>query len=128
MQDHTAYFFKQLADGKLCLQYCQLCNEYVFYPRRLCPNCFCSDLIWKKTAGLGKVYSYTMINYSNLPGKCQQVPYIYAIVELEEGIRLATNITECLPEDVFIGMPVELALKEDQEDLLHYFRPVKSAT
>lgn len=124
MQENTAVFFKKLASGKLWLQYCDICHKYIFYPRLLCPNCLQSKLQWKETSGKGKVYSYTIINYSSLPEKREQVPYIYAIVELQEGIRLAANITDCSPADVYTGMPLKLAVKKYHDCHLHCFRPV----
>lgn len=126
MQEEAAIFFERLAGGSLWLQYCENCQKYVFYPRKLCPCCLQQDLPWKETSGLGKVYSYTIINYSNLPAKKEQTPYIYALVELMEEVRLAANITDCRPADVYIGMPVRLAVQEYEEGLLHCFRPVKA--
>jgi uncharacterized OB-fold protein len=124
MQENAAAFYKLLSSGKLWLQYCESCSKYVFYQRSLCPYCFKSELEWRETSGLGKVYSYTKINYTNLPEKKEQVPYIYAIVDLEEGIRLATNITDCDPADVYTGMPVKLTVKKHQNSHLHYFKPM----
>ncbi|NLB54077.1 MAG: Zn-ribbon domain-containing OB-fold protein [Syntrophomonadaceae bacterium] len=123
MQGNTAVFFNKLASGKLWLQYCESCHKYIFYPRVFCPNCLKPDLQWKETSGQGKVYSFTIIHYSNLPEKSEQVPYAYAIVELAEGIRLAANITDCHPKDISIGMSVELTVKKYHYSYLHYFRP-----
>lgn len=76
MQENAAAFYKQLGSGKLWLQYCESCSKSVFYQRSLCLHCLKPGLEWRETSGLGKVYSYTKINYTNLPEKKERVPYI----------------------------------------------------
>jgi len=80
---------------------------------------------WVEVKGKGTVYSFTIVYHAYTPAYESEVPYVVAIVELEEGIRLITNIIGCNPEQVQIGVPVELAFEDVTPELtLHKFRPV----
>jgi hypothetical protein len=80
---------------------------------------------WVEAKGVGTVYSFTIVHHAYSPAYEGEIPYVVAIVELEEGIRLITNIVGCEPEQVQIGMPVELAFEDvTPEFTLHKFRPV----
>jgi uncharacterized protein len=93
------------------LQYCPNCEKYIFYPRELCPYCLEAKPQWKKASGRGEIYSYTVVRKSALKEFDRKVPYIYAIVELDEGVRIPTTIVGCPIDEVKIGMPVEYAGK-----------------
>lgn len=105
------------------LQYCPACRKYIFYPRELCPYCLEIKPEWKDAAGRGTVYSYTVVRWSALKSFEKRVPYIYALVDLEEGVRVPTNIVDCAISEVRIGMPVEVRwLREGDKDI-PVFRP-----
>ena len=91
------------------LQYCPVCEKYIFYPRELCPYCLDVRPEWKEVSGRGRIYSYTVVRKSALREFEKKVPYIYAIVELDEGVRIPTTIINCPIETIAIDMPVELA-------------------
>ena len=91
---------------KFIIQKCTECHQYVFYPREACPYCQSKDLEWAEPSGKGTVYSYTIIRRAAHPGFKDDVPYIYAIIELVEGPRMISNIIDCNIEKVQIGMPV----------------------
>jgi uncharacterized protein len=122
----TAPFWQGTKRHELLTQRCKDCRQYIFYPRSHCPHCFSLALEWLKCSGRGKVYSYTIIRRAALPGFAQDVPYILAIIELEEGPRLTSNIVGCKPEEVRIDMPV-MAVFEDvtPEVTLVKFRQTK---
>jgi uncharacterized OB-fold protein len=88
------------------MQRCGQCHRLVFYPRELCPYCSASDLTWEKLSGRGRVYSFTIVRKPSIPSFRSLAPYVYAIIELSEGVRLASNVINCLPEEVAIDMPV----------------------
>lgn len=92
---------------ELLLQKCDLCGRFRFYPRPLCPHCFSEQAHWVKASGRGAVYSYTVTHQNLAPGFAEEVPYVLAIVELEEGVRMTSNIVGCRPEEVSIGMSVQ---------------------
>jgi len=115
--DYRRTFWEKLKTGRLWPQYCPSCTRYVFYPRERCPYCWESDLDWQPLSGLGRVYSYTVVRVSALPEF--QPPYVYALVDLDEGVRLATNIEDCPLDCIEVGMPVRLKTinREDHEAL-----------
>lgn len=108
---------------KLFLQYCLDCEQFIFYPRSHCPQCWGINLKWRQALGKGRIYSYSIIHKSALIDPDDKVPYIYALVTLQEGVRLATRIVDCDPEAVYIDMDVEMSFAEKGGKSLLVFRP-----
>jgi uncharacterized OB-fold protein len=105
----SAPYWQGLASGELRLQRCGDCGRHVFYPRSVCPHCLGEKLEWVPASGRGRVYSYTIVRRAMNPAFAADVPYVFAIVELDEGPRVTTNIVGCAPEDVRVDMPVKAA-------------------
>jgi len=111
---------------ELLIQRCRDCGHYRFPASGLCPKCMSTDTEWAKVSGRGTVYSWTIFHYLYHPAFAQDIPYNVAIVELEEGPRLHTNIVGCRNEDIYIGMPVEVVFEDISEEIaLPKFRPSK---
>lgn len=120
----TEYFWQGTKRQELLIQRCKDCQQYIFYPRSHCPQCFSKALEWVKSSGRGKVYSFTIVRRAALPSFAQDVPYVFAIIELDEGVRLTSNIVGCKPEEVRIGMPVTAVFEEvTPEVTLVKFKP-----
>ncbi len=102
----TQPFWDGLKVGELRLQRCADCARKVFYPRTICPHCLSDRLNWVRATGRGKVYSYTIVRRAMNPAFGEDVPYVFAIVELEEGPRVTTNVIHCPAEAVRVDMPV----------------------
>lgn len=104
------------AQGKLMIARCAGCRTYVHPPLPFCPACEARDVTPEAVSGNGTVFSYTVNHKAWLPDL--PVPYVLALVELDEqaGLRLPTNIVGCDPDDVHIGMRVEVQF-EAVEDL-----------
>ena len=100
-------FWDGLAAAELRLQRCDGCETFIFYPRPYCPHCLSDALTWTAVSGCGRVYTYTVVRRAMHPAFQPDVPYVFAIVELEEGPRVATNVVGCAPEDVRVEMPVK---------------------
>jgi uncharacterized OB-fold protein len=100
-------FWDGLRDGELRIQRCEECERHVFYPRTVCPNCLSDRLEWVKVSGRGTLYSYTVVRRAMNPAFQEDVPYVYAIVELEEGPRVTTNVVNCALEALRVDMPVK---------------------
>jgi len=100
-------FWDGLGRGELRVQRCDSCAEYVFCPRPYCPACLSERLTWVAPAGTGRVYSYPVVRRAMNPAFTEDVPYTYAIVELDEGPRVMTNMVGCPPEAVRVDMPVK---------------------
>jgi uncharacterized OB-fold protein len=93
------------------IQYCSHCDAYQFYPRIVCKNCL-SDVKWVTAKGTGKVYSYTVVYRVFNPEFQDKVPYVVALVELDEGPRMMTNLIDVDLHEVKIGMPVKADYRE----------------
>jgi hypothetical protein len=78
----------------------------------MCPNCGSWDTEWVKVSGKGKVYSWGVTYRAFHPGFAGDIPYASVIVELDEGVRLTTNIVDVTPEGLYIGMPVEVIFED----------------
>ena len=116
----AAPFWAAVAAGRLDLQRCQTCGRHVFYPRAVCPHCGGSHLEWVTASGRASVYSFTVVHRA--PAEFQaEAPYVVALVELEEGVRMLTRLLDVEPARVWVGMPVEVSL--EGEPRLPYFRP-----
>jgi len=108
---------------ELQLQQCGGCKAFIYYPRDRCPHCMSEALTWRQVSGKGKVYSYTVVRRASTRSFADK-PYVLAIVELDEGPRLTTNV-EAPPEQIKIGMPVAVWFDDvTPERTLVKFKPV----
>ena len=120
----TKPFWDSCRLGRLMIQKCDRCEEYQFYPRGICANCWSNDIKWVQSSGKGTVWTFTVTSQNRTPGFAEDVPYVLALVELEEGVRMFTNIVECSPGDVKIGMPVEVTfVRATDQVTVPYFKP-----
>ena len=78
----------------------------------ICPSCNAADVEWRSAAGGGSVYTYTVVYHPTHPAFQDRVPYIIAVVELDEGPRIVTNLQRCAPEQVACGMRVVIVFEE----------------
>ncbi len=117
-------FWEAARRHELVMPRCKRCSNLFFYPRELCPHCLSSDIEWQKVSGRGRLYSYTIIYQPGNPAFNADVPYIYAMVQLDEGPRIISNLVDCPIEEVRIDMPV-VAVFDDvtPEWTLVKFRP-----
>jgi hypothetical protein len=119
-------FFDAASDGKLLIQRCADCDEYQFFPRTVCIHCGGDNVDWAEASGRGTVHTYTVIHQQGMPGWRDEVPYVAAIIDLEEGVRMTSNIVEVAPGEVSVGMPVEVTFVDEGSLVLPRFRPVTS--
>jgi uncharacterized OB-fold protein len=124
IDEETRGFWEALARHELYLQRCRSCGTKRFYPRAVCPACLSSATEWVRASGRGTVYSFTVTHQNQAPGFREELPYVLAIIELDEGVRLMTNVVGCSPDAVRIGMPVEVVFDDVTPDVtLAKFRP-----
>jgi hypothetical protein len=110
---------------ELSLQRCRACAQWVFYPRAACPHCLSGDLEWRRVSGRGTVHTFT-VAHRGQKGFPLGSPYVIAMVELEEGPRLMTNLVDVVPDptQIRIGMPVEVVFEDVSAEIaLPRFRP-----
>src|SRR5205823_12590408 len=98
-------YFEAAAGGELIVQRCLQCGRYQFYPRRACTACG-GDPEWVPASGRGVLHTYTVIHQNRTPPFAELTPYVVGIVELEEGVRMMSNVIDCELEDVHVGMPL----------------------
>jgi uncharacterized protein len=122
----TAHFWHGTRAGELRLQRCDACSHIYFPPRPFCPACASRGVSVFAASGRAKLYSY-VISHRAAPGFT--APYSIAVVELEEGPRMMTNIVNCpqTPEALQLDMPVEVVFEAlDDTISLPHFRPTQS--
>ena len=112
---------------ELYIQKCRDCGDLRFHPRALCTNCMSSGTEWIKCSGRGKIYTFTVTYQNGSPGFRDSLPYVLAWVELEEGVKMLTNIVECPPAQVKIDQRVEAVFDDVTPDVtLVKFRPIRA--
>ncbi len=121
----SAPFWEGCKRGELLVQKCQDCQAFNFYPKLYCAECLSSNLEWVRACGKGKVYSYMTV-YAFQPSEfAEDVPYVVAIVELDEGVRMMSNVIGCQPEEVRCDIRVEVVFEKVTEQFtLPKFKPV----
>jgi uncharacterized OB-fold protein len=114
---------------ELWLPFCRPCQRFYFYPRDFCPHCFSWDTEWRQVSGRGKVYTFAVQYRVWHPAWAADVPYVTALVELDEGPRLYTTLVgvDADPAQIRCDMPVEVVFEDVSEEIsLPKFRPVLS--
>ena len=114
--DLTQPFWEAAARRELVRQVCTRCGASVFTPQIACPRCLSERLVWTRSSGRGVVYSYTVCHRP--PSPAYEVPYVLAIVDLEEGWSMLSNVVGCDPADARIGLLVRVAWLELGDSLL----------
>jgi len=120
----TRPFWDACKRHELRIQRCSACGHYQFYPRMYCAQCFSDGVEWVPASGHATVLSFTIVRRPVSPAYAPDVPYVVALVTLEEGPTMMTNIVECEPEKVEIGMRVAVTFEDWSEDIsIAKFRP-----
>ncbi|MDF3075020.1 MAG: hypothetical protein K0S54_2687 [Alphaproteobacteria bacterium] len=103
---------------RLLLQHCADCDAPRFPPGPVCSNCGSARHLWKEASGKGRVFSWIVVRHP-VPAEvfASEVPYVVALVELDEGVRLPSNIIDCAPEDVSANVPVQVTFDDVAPDL-----------
>jgi uncharacterized protein len=107
----TREFWTATASGELLLKRCLDCDNVIWYPRALCPECGSMRTEWFEASGRGRIYSYT-VNHRGEGAYQGQPPFVLAYVELDEGPRMMTNIVGAEPADLSIGAPVTVVFHD----------------
>ena len=122
--DELRPFFAAAREGRLVVQRCRGCGERRLPPREICHRCLGRDSEWAEASGRGTVYSFNVMHQVYHPGFAAEVPYAVVLVELEEGGRVLSNLVDCPPGDVRIGLPVEVTFERLTDEVtLPKFRP-----
>jgi uncharacterized protein len=121
----TQEFWSGTHEGRLRIKRCNACRRAHFYPRPFCPYCWSEDVVWEDASGRGSLYTYSIVYQNDLPPFPERVPYVAAVVELEEGPRMMTNVVDCPFDQLRVGMELEVTYRQETEEItLPVFRPL----
>jgi uncharacterized OB-fold protein len=121
----TQPYWEGCHNHELRIQKCQACGHHQFYPRLYCTDCMSDQVEWVTASGRGTVLSFTIVYRPVTKAFAEDVPYVVALVTLDEGPQMMSNIVECDPEQVSIGMPVTVTFEDWSEEIsVLKFRPV----
>lgn len=119
-------YWDGLKEHKLMLPKCEECGKPFFYPRILCPHCHSRRITWIQASGRGRLYSFEIAYQSLNPAFKIKPPYILAMIELEEGPRLMSNLVNIDPDPKLVtcDMPVEIVYERLTDDVtISLFQP-----
>jgi uncharacterized OB-fold protein len=108
----SAAFWEGAKAHRLMLPRCNVCGRFWFPPSQRCRHCLAADFAWVQAAGTGRIYSFVVYTRVYHPAFESWVPYVVALVELDEGLRLLTNIVGVAPEDVRCDARVRVTFEE----------------
>ena len=124
INEDNAPYWDYCQKHELRMQKCTGCGHIRFPVSLVCPKCHSMEADWVELSGRGKVYSYVIYHLAYHPSYKDDIPYAVAIIQLDEGPRMESNITDCKLEDIKIDMPVEVYFDDVTENIsLPKFKP-----
>jgi len=125
----TEAYWQGCRKQELLLQRCKQCKEFQFYPRIVCTKCASEDVEWVNASGQGKILTFTIVRRPVSEAYAADVPYVVALIRLDEGPTMMSNVVQCDPEALQIGNPVHVLFEDWSEDIsIPQFSPAKSLT
>jgi len=125
-QPESDFYWERCKEGELWLRHCKSCDKTYFYPRDLCPMCFSRNTDWIQTDGKGTLHTFAIVHRGPTPAFRDKAPYVTAVVELQGGARMPTNLVEIDPDPAVIkcGMSLEVTFEKLDDNIsLPMFRP-----
>ena len=125
-QPESDFYWEKAQAHELWLRRCNGCEHAYFYPRDFCPDCGSRDVSWVQASGRGTLHTFAIVHRAPVPALRDHVPFVVAMVDLEEGARIPTNLVgvEPDPEHIKVGMAVEVAFADVTDEVtLPVFRP-----
>jgi uncharacterized protein len=108
-------FWDGLREHKVRIQYSPSADQWVFYPRVLAPRTLADDLEWREISGHGFLYTFTVADRPTAPPWADSLPQVLAVVELDEGPRLSTELVDIEPAAILVGMRVRPVFQQHSE-------------
>lgn len=117
-------FWNRCQDGNLYFQRCDECSSFRHLPRYMCAKCGSPDFSWVQSSGRGSLFSWTVTHQALHPAFAADIPFVAAVVELEEGVRMATRLIDCDHVKLELDLRVTLDFEPIGTDFrLPVFRP-----
>lgn len=128
IDDFTRPYWEAAAAGELLVRRCAACRRPHHYPREFCPHCWSEDVHWERASGRATLYTWSVVHRNDLPPFAGRVPYTAALVELAEGVRMMSEVVECAPDRLAVGMELEVAFRAQGDGVtVPVFRPSQPA-
>ena len=119
----SAEFYQHCAHGELRFQRCSKCRTWRHPPRVTCGQCGSEEWAWEASSGRGTLFSWTVTHQGLAPGFAEDVPYAVVVVELEEGPRLVSGVRGIAPEELELGLSLQVEFVPVSDAIaLHCFR------
>ena len=120
----TQPFWKGCREHELRFQKCKDCGFVLWPPSVICPQCLSKGHDMITASGKGRIFTFAVYHHADHPAFEHELPYVVAIIELEEGVRFLSNIVECRPEQIKCEMPVEVVWEDVTKEVrLPKFKP-----
>ncbi|HWD65911.1 MAG TPA: OB-fold domain-containing protein [Solirubrobacteraceae bacterium] len=110
-------FWAACRRGEVVLQRCSACRRLRYPIAHQCPTCLCDEYIWEPVTGLGRVYSFTVFRHAYNDAWRDRIPYVVALIALDEGPFMLSDLTEVSPEDVTVDLPVTVVFEAVTEEV-----------
>lgn len=128
IDDGNRPFWDGCREGVIRLQRCAACGHLRYPVAPLCPRCLATETVWEDVSGAGEVYSFAVFRHAYNDAWRERIPYTVALVRLEEGPTLISNVVGIEPEQVRVGLPVEAVFERASDDVtIPQFRPREGA-
>jgi uncharacterized protein len=125
IEDDTRPFWDAAREGRFLVRRCNVCHDIHHYPRSFCPTCWSDDVEWLEASGRATLYTWSTVFMNDLPPFNERLPYIAAVVDLEEGPRVMTTLLDCDGAGLSIGMALKVRYDAITEDITApFFTPV----
>ena len=115
IDDFTQEWWDAAADNRLLIRRCNACGAAHYYPRPFCPTCWSEDGVWEQASGRATLYTWSVVFMNDLPPFKERLPYIAAVVDLEEGPRMMTTLVDCEADSLVVGMACEVTFRKDDD-------------
>ncbi|MCU1344891.1 MAG: hypothetical protein JWL70_1157 [Acidimicrobiia bacterium] len=123
--ESNRFYWEAAREHRLVLQRCDACHQFQYPPDVVCVHCQSLAMTPTAVSGKGVLYSFATVDRAFHPGFSDQLPYVVALVDLDEQphLRMLTNIVECSASDLFVGMPLEVTFEDRETITMPQFRP-----
>lgn len=108
----TQPFWQGCRDDRFLIPTCQECETPRWPPGPACPKCQSQKVVWIASLGKGRIYSWAIVTHAIAPATTDEVPYVIALIDLGEGVRVVGNVVDVTPAEMKPGMPVELFFED----------------
>jgi uncharacterized OB-fold protein len=121
----SAPYWEGCRNRQLLIQRCGKCRHHQFYPRSICTACMAEDPEWVESGGHGTVRSFTVIRHPVSKAYAEEVPYVIALIQLDEGPVMMSSLLDCEPENARTGARVEVVFEDWTDEVtMPKFRPL----